>query len=235
MALVIQDNAATYTKYFTTVFGYPIATNLVALYDFGTSAGGKANFIPAGTQPTQVGTVAQGAYSVTVTGSSGYFETGINTQPAMSLVAVVTHDPSVTGWVIGNYQEASSASLFCNGSDFYVGSRTSAPSNASTASGGGYSGSAPTFLCGVCDGTNQWIYSGRANTLVSATGASARTGTSTSPMRIGREVSGGTNWNGPVQIHMIAVHSGTALSATEVATVYQKLRTTYANRGITNL
>lgn len=235
MALVIQDNAASYTKYFTTIFGYPIATNLVALYDFGTSAGGKTNLVPAGTQPTQVGTVAQGTYDITVTGNTGYLATGINTAPTMSFVSVITHDPSVQGFVIGNYEEASGTWLFANGTDFFFGSRTSAPANSNIASGAGYSGSAPTFLCGVCDGTNQWVYAGRANSLVSATNASARTGTSTSPLRIGHEVSGGLNWTGPVQIHMIAVHSGTALSATQVATIYQKLRSTYANRGITTL
>lgn len=235
MALVIQDNAASYTKYFTTIFGYPIATNLVALYDFGTSAGGKVNLVPSGTQPTQVGTVAQTAYDISVTGATGYLQTGITTAATMSFVAVIDHDPSVQGWVIGNYQEASGAWLFANGTDFFFGSRTSAPANSNIASGAGYSGSAPTFLAGVCDGTNQWIYAGRANTLVSATNASARTGTSTATLRIGNEVSGGLGFNGPVQIHMLAVHSGTALSATQVATIYQKLRSTYANRGITTL
>lgn len=235
MGLVIQDGGSTYTKFVSTLLSYPVSTNLVALYDFGAKAASTTNLVTGGTQPTVSGNVVQNDYSIVTSASNGYISTGINSNAVISIAMVVTTAiPVASGgtWLMSNYQKTDGVSIFVNNTNLFVWSTAGSSHNSGTT----YSGSAPTFLCGIWDGTNQFIHAGRANTLfTSATDPSARSSASAFDLRIGFTHDQISGFTGQCTVHMAAIHNGYALTSGEVNAIYQRMRDVYAVRGITGL
>jgi hypothetical protein len=232
MSLNINIAGANFTKFIGLAAPYSILSGLVGLYKFGTN-GGVTN-LSGGSNLIVLGAPVVGVNSF-VGGIANGYDTGLSDTTDFTYIAVAKRISS-SAMLIGNFNSVSTDADIGSILGQAVGSAAVTAPNVNTNLGTtkamtGVVGDV-CFFAATCSGNTITVYFGNGNALISSTFTGGiRSLDSAETIKIAKH-----NYPGyyiaDEEIYLAGVHN-VGLSGSDIATVYQDLRSYYYGLGVT--